>query len=143
MRTVRVDGLDLAYRRNGHGIPLLFLHDAFGDSRDWTEESERLADRADVVAWDAPGCGGSSDVPIGWTDESERLADRADVVAWDAPGCGGSSDVPIGWTDEDWADAIAGFVDALGLDRPVICGLSLGSVLALLAVRDHPRIARG
>jgi len=97
MGTVRVDGLDLAYRRSGRGIPLLFLHGAFGDSRDWTAESE-------------------------------RLADRADVVAWDAPGCGGSSDVPVGWTDEDWADAIAGFVEALGLDRPVICGLSLGSV---------------
>ncbi|MGW4928516.1 alpha/beta fold hydrolase [Agromyces sp. NPDC004153] len=112
MRTVRVDGLDLAYRRSGHGVPLLFLHGAFGDSRDWTAESE-------------------------------RLADRADVVAWDAPGCGGSSDVPEGWTDEDWSGAIAGFVDTLGLDRPVICGLSLGSVLALLAVRDHPRLARG
>jgi pimeloyl-ACP methyl ester carboxylesterase len=112
MGTVRVDGLDLAYRRSGRGIPLLFLHGAFGDSRDWTAESE-------------------------------RLADRADVVAWDAPGCGGSSDVPLGWTDEDWADAIAGFVEALGLDRPVICGLSLGSVLALLAVRDHPGLARG
>ena len=68
MRTVQVDGLDLAYRRSGRGIPLLFLHGAFGDSRDWTAESERLADRADVVAWDAPGCGGSSDVPVGWTD---------------------------------------------------------------------------
>ena len=111
MRSVRTAGVDIAYRRSGRGTPLLLLHGAFGDSRDWTH------------------------VQAG-------LAEHADVVAWDAPGCGASSDVPSDWTDADWANAIAGFIDAVGLERPVICGLSLGSVFALLAARDHPASMR-
>jgi pimeloyl-ACP methyl ester carboxylesterase len=111
MDSVRVGGLRITYRRRGFGVPIVLLHGAFGDSADW---------RADMAVLEA----------------------GHDVVAWDAPGCGGSGDVPSGWTDGDWADVLAAFIAALGLDRPVVCGLSLGSVMALLLARDHPEVPR-
>lgn len=111
MDSVRVGGLVITYRRRGFGVPLVLLHGAFGDSGDWS---------ADVSALEA----------------------GHDVIAWDAPGCGGSSDVPTGWTDGDWSDVLADFIAALGLDRPVVCGLSFGSVMALALARDHPEVPR-
>lgn len=63
MNTVEVDGLRIAYRRAGQGPPLVLLHGAFSDSRTWTPQLEQLADEFTVIAWDAPGCGGSADPP--------------------------------------------------------------------------------
>ena len=63
MNTVEVEGLRVAYRRAGEGPALVLLHGAFSDSRTWTPQFEGLSDEFTVVAWDAPGCGGSSDPP--------------------------------------------------------------------------------
>ena len=63
MNIVEVDGLRVAYRRAGQGPPLILLHGAFSDSRTWTPQLEALSDEFTVIAWDAPGCGGSSDPP--------------------------------------------------------------------------------
>ncbi|GAA3622928.1 alpha/beta fold hydrolase [Microbacterium awajiense] len=73
-----------------------------------------------------------------WADDLARLAAHTDAIAWDAPGCGRSSAVPDHWSADDWGAAVVDFVDALGLDRPVLAGFSLGSVLALLAARRRP-----
>lgn len=67
MRSVLVDGLRVAYREQGEGPPLLLLHGGMSDSREWHRQLEALADRWRVVAWDAPGCGASDDVPAEWT----------------------------------------------------------------------------
>jgi pimeloyl-ACP methyl ester carboxylesterase len=72
---VVVDGLRIAYRRLGKGPPLVLLHGFFGDHRVWRHQFE-LADEYTVVAWDAPGCGGSSVPPAGF-----RMADYADPLA--------------------------------------------------------------
>jgi pimeloyl-ACP methyl ester carboxylesterase len=42
----------------------------------------------------------------------------------------------------DYADALAALIDALGLERPHVCGLSFGSSVALELERRHPGIAR-
>lgn len=76
MEHVDVANLRIAYRAVGSGAPLLLLHGAFSDSRVWHEQIEGLSDELTVVAWDAPGCGQSSDPP-----ESFRLPDYADCVA--------------------------------------------------------------
>ncbi len=62
VQQVEVDGLRIAYRREGLGAPVIFLHGFFGDHRVWRCQLE-LADEYTVVAWDAPGCGGSSVPP--------------------------------------------------------------------------------
>ncbi|MEG3615810.1 alpha/beta fold hydrolase [Isoptericola haloaureus] len=77
MDSVTVPGLTITYRRAGSGAPLVLLHGGFGfDSRSWAPQLDALADAYDVVAWDAPGAGGSDDPPEDFT-----LGDHADVLA--------------------------------------------------------------
>ena len=63
MEYLDVGGLRIAFQRRGHGPCLLLLHGAVSDSRVWRVQLESLSDTFTVVAWDAPGCGGSSDPP--------------------------------------------------------------------------------
>jgi pimeloyl-ACP methyl ester carboxylesterase len=76
MDRVEVRGLQIAYRRAGHGPPLVLVHGAPSDSRVWRRQLDDLADSFMVVAWDAPGCGESEDPPD-WF----RLPDYADALA--------------------------------------------------------------
>lgn len=76
MRHVAIDGLDVAYRVVGSGPPLVLLHGGLCDSRVWRDQLGDLAADFTVTAWDAPGCGGSSDPP-----ESFRLPEYADCLA--------------------------------------------------------------
>jgi len=108
---VVIDGLRLAYQRVGTGPPLVLLHGFFGDSRVWRRQLEDLSDEFEVVAWDTPGCGQSSDPP-----EAFRIP--------------------------DYARCLAGFMQALGLERANVLGLSFGSTLALELYRQHPRLCR-
>lgn len=66
MPEVVVSGMRIAYRRRGIGAPLVLFHGAFEDSRAWADHLDRLSPLADVIAWDAPGCGASDDVPGAW-----------------------------------------------------------------------------
>jgi pimeloyl-ACP methyl ester carboxylesterase len=66
----------VAYRRAGSGVPLVLLHGGLSDARSWAPQLESLARDYDVIAWDAPGCGGSADPTA-----DLRLADYADAVA--------------------------------------------------------------
>ena len=59
MDRVRVNGLRIAFRRTGSGPPVLLLHGALADSRDWQRQLDAFAAEFTVVAWDAPGCGDS------------------------------------------------------------------------------------
>ncbi len=74
--TVEVHGLSLAYRRTGHGPPVMFVHGGVEDSRAWTPQLDALSDEFTVIAWDEPGAGGSQDVP-----DEFGLADYADCLA--------------------------------------------------------------
>jgi pimeloyl-ACP methyl ester carboxylesterase len=77
-----------------------------------------------------------------WRRQIDGLSDEFTVVAWDAPGSGRSSDPPESFRMPDYADCLAGFVDALGLRRPHMVGLSFGGGLALELYRRHPTIPR-
>ena len=72
-----MSGLKITYRRAGSGDPLVLLHGGFGlDSRSWGPQLDGLDDEFSVIAWDAPGCGGSDDPP-----ESFSLEHYADSLA--------------------------------------------------------------
>jgi pimeloyl-ACP methyl ester carboxylesterase len=60
------------------------------------------------------------------------------VIAWDAPGFGQSSDIDDSWRARQFADALAGFLAALDVDRPHVAGHSFGSMLALAFFEHHP-----
>ena len=73
---VELEGVRIACVRAGAGPPLFLLHGFVGDSRDWRRQLEDLSDEFTVVAWDAPGCGRSSDPP-----ETFRMPQYADCLA--------------------------------------------------------------
>jgi pimeloyl-ACP methyl ester carboxylesterase len=50
MNEVEVGGLRIAYQRVGDGPPLVLLHGALSDSRDWRPQLDALSDEFTVVA---------------------------------------------------------------------------------------------
>jgi len=59
-----VEGLRVAYERVGAGPAVVLLHGYVGDgATTWRRQLDELSDQFTVVAWDAPGAGGSSDPP--------------------------------------------------------------------------------
>lgn len=73
-----------------------------------------------------------------WRPQLEGLAERFTVIAWDAPGAGRSADPPETFGIVDWADCLAGFLDAIGVGRAHIVGLSWGGILGQEFYRRHP-----
>jgi len=94
--------MDLAYERRGAGEPLVLLHGIGDRWQTWLPVLDRLATAHDVVAVDLPGFGASPPLPDG------SAYDLADFV-----------------------DAVTGFCEGLGLERPHVAGNSLGGMLAL------------
>jgi pimeloyl-ACP methyl ester carboxylesterase len=77
MELIEVGGRKIAYRRAGGGHPLVLLHGAWSDGREWRPQLTGLPDEFDVIAWDAPGCRGSDDPPpeMGMADYADAVAD--------------------------------------------------------------------
>jgi pimeloyl-ACP methyl ester carboxylesterase len=77
-----------------------------------------------------------------WRLQLDSLSGDFTVVAWDAPGCGESFDPPDDYGLDGYADCLAAFIAALGLERPHVLGLSFGSGLALELFRRHRALPR-
>ena len=73
-----------------------------------------------------------------WRRQLDSLSEEFRVVAWDAPGAGWSSDPPETFSLADWARALAGFLDAIGIERAHVLGLSWGGTLAQELYRLFP-----
>ena len=56
-------GLEIVFDRSGSGPPLVLVHSAASDAREWRAQVAGLSDDFTVIAWDEPGAGRSSDVP--------------------------------------------------------------------------------
>lgn len=100
----------------GRGVPLLCLHTAGADSRQYRAlfNDERLLEQFRVIAFDLPWHGKSSP-PVGWQKQEYKLTSRA------------------------YVDAIMAVVDALALDRPVVIGCSIGGRVVLHLALEHAR----
>jgi pimeloyl-ACP methyl ester carboxylesterase len=77
-----------------------------------------------------------------WRRQLSGLSDRFRVVAWDAPGAGSSSDPPDTFTTTSYARCLAGFLDAIGIGRAHVAGLSWGGILAQALYRLYPERLR-
>lgn len=74
---VDVGGLSVAFERAGAGPAVALAHGFVGDGRStWESQIEALADEFTLIAWDAPGAGGSADPP-----EDFGMDDYADCFA--------------------------------------------------------------
>jgi len=117
-RYVRFDLDGRSYRvyfeEAGQGIPLLCLHTAGADSRQFRGllNEPRITDRFRVIAFDLPWHGKSSP-PENWQRETYRL------------------------TSTLYTDLILTFMAALGLERPVVMGCSIGGRVCLNLALDH------
>jgi pimeloyl-ACP methyl ester carboxylesterase len=78
-----------------------------------------------------------------WVRQLETLGENHPVLAWDAPGYGQSTHVePVSPVASDYADALSDWLDALEIERCVLVGHSLGSLIAgSFAIRQAARVA--
>lgn len=81
--------------------------------------------------------GGASDGRE-WRPQVEGLSDAFTVIAWDEPGAGASQDLPRDFGIDDYAEVLAGFIEALELAPAHVGGLSWGGTLALELYSRHP-----
>lgn len=103
MRSRSIDGFRLHYARRGSGAPVVLLHGWPGDHGDWARVVDLLADRADVVVPDLRGFGRS--------DRHRRDPSEA-------------------YSAEAQCRSVAGLIDELELERPVVAGFDVGSRVA-------------
>lgn len=73
-----------------------------------------------------------------WEQQLDELSDDFTVVAWDAPGAGKSTDPSERFTIDNWAESLADFLDALGIRKAHILGLSWGGLLAQEFYHRYP-----
>jgi pimeloyl-ACP methyl ester carboxylesterase len=113
--------LDLDGRRHrlyveeaGQGIPLVCLHTAGADNRQWRHllTDAEITRHFRVLAFDMPWHGKSLP-PVGWQDEEYRL------------------------TTQSYIDLVMTFIRTLGLERPVVLGCSIGGKIVLELARVH------
>ncbi|WP_232702411.1 alpha/beta fold hydrolase [Halobacterium wangiae] len=113
MPTVQTNGVETYYERRGNGPPLVFVHGAILDHSQWTPQVEALGEEYTTVAYDVRGHGRT-----GGSDRSPYAIDL-------------------------FADDLRALVEGLDLDRPVICGLSMGGCIAQVYAASYPDRLRG
>jgi pimeloyl-ACP methyl ester carboxylesterase len=109
MPKARVNGVNLFYEETGQGAPLVFVHEFAGDYQSWHLQVRYLSRRYRTIAFNARGYP-PSDVP----------------------------EDPVAYSQEQAAEDIRGLLDALGIERAHICGLSMGGYATLHFGLRHP-----
>jgi len=66
-----------------------------------------------------------------WRPQLEHFGRQRRALAFDYPGYGDSGPAPAGTTRDDYASAILSAMDALGINRAHLCGLSMGGIVAI------------
>jgi pimeloyl-ACP methyl ester carboxylesterase len=108
-RFVTVDDCDIHYVERGEGRPIVMIHGLGGTLHHMRRPlMEEFGDGYRLIALDRPGSGYST-----------------------RPG---RDDGRLG----EQARQIAGFIDALGLEKPLLVGHSLGGAVALATALDYP-----
>lgn len=78
-----------------------------------------------------------------WQPQMAALAAGHDVITLDMPGHGGSLLPPDPPTLDDYADALIGLLDALGIGTAALIGHSMGALVAThTALRNPDRVSR-
>lgn len=105
----RAGGISFLHRRNGAKAPtLVLLHGIGSNAASYAALAAAMPAAVDVLAWDAPGYGDS--VPL----------------------------VPDKPTPRHYADALAKFLDTVGISRVTLAGHSLGALFAASFAAHYP-----
>jgi pimeloyl-ACP methyl ester carboxylesterase len=108
VRSIEAGGSTFTFLEKGSGEALVLLHGVGSGARSWVGQLDTLSAHCRVVAWDTPGYGGSSLLPM------------------DEPG------------PDEYSDALRRLVDALGIGRMHLVGHSLGALQAVRFAVRHP-----
>jgi pimeloyl-ACP methyl ester carboxylesterase len=115
--TVNIAGIDhrIYVEEAGAGRPVLCLHTAGADTRQWRHlmNDAAVIKSNRLIAFDMPWHGKSLP-PEGWETEEYLL------------------------TTEAYIETVLAVVDGMGLDRPVLAGCSMGGRIALQLAALHP-----
>lgn len=103
LQNTTIDGLTVSWREAGQGEPLVLVHGIGGYSGSWQRQFASFARDHRVIAWDAPGYGGSDTLP------AARL------------------------TADGYAASLAELLRKLDVKRPHLVGHSLGSIMIATA----------
>ena len=107
------DGVRIAFEDTGSGTPVVFVHEFAGDLRSWEPQVRYLSRRYRCITWNARGFP-PSDVP---DDTGAYSQDRA-------------------------RDDVRAVLDALGIERAHVVGLSMGGFATLHFGLAYPGRAR-
>jgi pimeloyl-ACP methyl ester carboxylesterase len=112
---VHANGIDIHYVAAGRGEPLVLLHQGMASTD--------------------PVWAGS---PLAYVDHMAAFEERFRVIAPDLRGCGRTANPGGGSISyAQLVDDALGLIDALRLDRPLICGFSDGATIAtILGIRS-------
>lgn len=104
----------LYFEEAGKGVPLLCLHTAGADGRQFRAmmNDSDITDRYRVIAFDLPAHGKSSP-PAGWQNDEYRLSTQT------------------------YTNTILAVCEALALEKPVVMGCSIGGRIVLQLAADH------
>jgi len=114
MPTLDRHGVKIHYEVHGDGPPLILTHGYSSTSAMWREQIAPLSKHHRLILWDMRGHG-QSDYP----DDPNAYSEALTVMD------------------------IAALLDALGADRAIVGGLSLGGYMSLAFYRAHPERVRG
>ncbi|MEZ4831946.1 MAG: alpha/beta hydrolase [Caldilineaceae bacterium] len=109
---IHANGIDIHYHRTGGGGPTLVFAHGLTDNG---------------------AC---------WTRLVNDLGSGYDCIMVDARGHGQTSAPADGYSFDDQADDLIAFIQALGLDRPVIMGHSLGGAVCAIVAAKAPQLIR-
>jgi len=74
-----------------------------------------------------------------WNKQVEMFIENYRVIAYDVRGHGNSSAGTDNFSIELFVEDLLGLMDALQIDRVMLCGLSMGGYVALNAVENFPK----
>ncbi|GIV88443.1 MAG: alpha/beta hydrolase [Chloroflexus sp.] len=73
-----------------------------------------------------------------WRTQLTTLTDRFRMIAPDLRGFGNSPPIPLPQSLDDYAADVIALLDALGIERAVVAGLSMGGYIAFAILRQAP-----
>lgn len=86
---------------------------------------------------------GAGDDGLCWTHIVKELEQDYDVIMPDARGQGKSASAKGDYATQQRVADLAGLIEALKLDRPVVGGHSMGADTSMHLAAEHPRLIRG
>lgn len=109
----KINNLNIHVWPSGNGLPVVLIHGFMGMAYDWRFNIQELGKHFSIYALDLPGFG-YSDKPLNFD-----------------------------YTSDGYADFMASFLNAYGIDRAVLIGNSMGGQIALMACLKFPERVAG